>query len=63
MKYFVIATHWDNEKKAQAKYIAGLFDNYVNASLFKQAYNDRYHADAKVVKNYELINGEMEEEQ
>lgn len=33
MKYFVIATHWDDNRKAQVKYIAGQFDNYMNASL------------------------------
>lgn len=26
MKYFVIATHWDDTRKAQVKYIAGQFD-------------------------------------
>ena len=57
MKYFVIATHWDDKKKAQVKYIAGQFEKYVNASLFKQAYNECYHADAKIVENYEMVNG------
>lgn len=35
MKYFVIATHWDDNKQVQAKYIAGEFNSYMNASLFK----------------------------
>ena len=40
MKYFVIATHWDDEKKAQAKYIAGEFSSYMNANIFKEAYTN-----------------------
>lgn len=55
-KYFVIATHWDDEKKTQVKYIAGEFNNYMNASLFKKAYNDYYHADAVIVDDFTMIN-------
>lgn len=57
MKYFVIATKWDDNRKAQVKYIAGQFDDYVNASLFKRAYNDHYKADAKIIEDFALING------
>lgn len=56
MKYFVIATKWDDERKAQVKYIAGEFDSYVNAELFKKAYNTHYSADAKVVEAFNLVN-------
>lgn len=56
MKYFVIAIHWDCNKKAQVKYIAGEFDNYVNASLFRNAYNNHYHTDAKIVNDFDLLN-------
>ena len=61
MKYLVIATHWDDEKKAQVKYIAGQFEDYMNATLFKRAYNEHYHADAKIVKNEDLITGYKED--
>lgn len=57
MKYFVIATHWDDNRKAQVRYIAGQFDNYMNASLFKNANNDHYKADAMIVEDFSLING------
>ena len=57
MKYFVIATHWDDNRKAQVRYIAGQFDNYMTASLFKNAYNDHYKADAMIVEDFSLING------
>ena len=55
MKYFVIATHWDCKREAQVKYIAGEFDNYMNASLFRDAYNTHYHADAKIVEDFNLL--------
>ena len=42
MKYFVIATHWDDKRKAPVKYIAGEFDRYMNAVLFRDAYNSYY---------------------
>lgn len=56
MKYFVIAMHWDDNRKAQVKYIAGEFDNYMNAALFKTAYNEHYKADAKIVDDFAMIN-------
>ena len=57
MKYFVIATHWDNNKQVQAKYIAGEFNSYMNASLFKNAYNEHYKADAVIVDASAMLNG------
>lgn len=56
MKYFVIATHWDNDKKAQVKYIAGEFSNYANASIFKNAYNEHYKATAVIVEDFAMLN-------
>lgn len=49
MKHYVIATKWSEDAKAQVKYIAGEFPNYMNASLFCKAYNDHYKANAVVV--------------
>ena len=56
MKYFVIATRWDDKKRAQVKYIAGEFNSYMNASLFRDAYNNHYHANAKIVEDFDLLN-------
>ena len=56
MKYFVIATHWDDNRKAQVKYIAGEFDNFANASIFKNAYNEHYKADAVIVEDFAMLN-------
>lgn len=56
MKYFVIATHWDDTKKAQVKFITGEFNRYMDASLFQKAYNDYYKADATIVEEFNLIN-------
>lgn len=55
-KYFVIATHWDEEKKAQVKYIAGEFNNFANANIFKNAYNEHYKADAVIVEDFAMLN-------
>ncbi len=55
-KFFVIATHWDDQEKAQVKYIAGEFNNYTNASIFKNAYNEQYKADAVIVDDFTIIN-------
>ena len=57
MKYFVIATHWVDNKQVQAKYIAGEFNSYMNASLFKNAYNEHYKADAVIVDASAMLNG------
>ena len=56
MKYFVIATKWDDTRKAQVKYIAGEFDSFVNANLFKTAYNQHYSANAEIVEDFAMLN-------
>jgi len=56
MKYFVIATHWDDKRKAPVKYVAGEFDRYMNAVLFRDAYNSYYSTDAKIVEDFDLLN-------
>ena len=55
-KYFVISTHWDEERKAQVKYIAGAFNDFPNANIFKNAYNEHYKADAVIVDDFTIIN-------
>lgn len=55
-RYFVIGTHWDDEKKAQVKYVAGEFNNWMNAALFRNAYNEYFKADAHVVEESALLN-------
>ena len=49
MKYYVIATKWDETLKAQIKYVAGEFSTYSNAGLFRKAYNDHYKAEAEIL--------------
>lgn len=56
MKYFVIATHWDDKRKAQVKYIAGEFSSYMNANIFKEAYNAHYSANAVIVEDFAMLN-------
>ena len=55
-RYFVIATHWDDEKKAPMKFVAGEFTSWINAALFRDAYNEHYKADAHVVLESALLN-------
>lgn len=56
MKYFVIAIHWDDERKAQVKYIAGEFSSYMNANIFKEAYNAHYSTNAVIVEDFAMLN-------
>ena len=56
MKYFVIASRWDEEKECIIKTIVGEFTEYIMASIFKEAYNEHFSADAKVVEESKLLN-------
>ena len=50
MKYLVITTKWSEEEHGQIEVVAGVFDSYFNASLFRDAYNKYYCASAYVVE-------------
>ena len=56
MKYFVIATRWDDERKAQVKYIAGQFYCFAKANFFKPAYKEHYTAFGLFVLDLKFIN-------
>ena len=57
MKYFVIATCWNDKKKEDMKCIAGEFDSYMNASIFRNAYEKYYYnTNATIVEDFELLN-------
>ena len=56
MRYFVIASRWDEEKECIIKTIVGEFTEYIMASIFKEAYNEHFSADAKVVEESKLLN-------
>lgn len=55
-KYFVIAVKWDDTKQKQVEYIAGTFDDFICAKLFKDAYNKFYHSDARIEDTTTLLN-------
>lgn len=40
--YKVYATVWSDEFKSQIKKCMGIFDSFVNAKLFSDAYANRY---------------------
>lgn len=49
-KYYVIAIRWDDELKKQIEYIAGKFETYSNARIFRDAYNNYYHTNAIITE-------------
>lgn len=58
MKIYVIAKKWDSEKQEQVKYIAGEFTSPINAFIFRDAYNERYKANAFCITEEHLIAGD-----
>ena len=50
MKYLVIITKWSEEQHNRVEVVAGAFDSYFNASLFRDAYNKHYSASAYIVE-------------
>ncbi len=56
MRYLVIAIKWDEEAKKQVKYIAGAFDEFMNARIFTESYNNYYKANAVIEEASALLN-------
>lgn len=50
-KYIVVATRWSSEANAQIKVVVGQFDEFMYASIFRNAYNDRYSANAEIIEH------------
>lgn len=40
--YEVKAVHWNKDRQRQEWYIAGVFDNWTNALIFRDAYKAHY---------------------
>lgn len=49
-KYEVIVTVWSSELNQQIKQVAGVFGEYTNAKLFKEAYEKHYSANAEIIE-------------
>ena len=47
-KYYVIAKMWSDEEKAVVDTVMGEFTTYVNAQIFRDAYNIRYSTLARI---------------
>lgn len=60
MKYFVIAKRWSDKEQNTITYIAGQFETYMNAEIFKKAYNEHYNANAAIVEAREILEGALE---
>ena len=48
MRYQVWAVQWDSESKMQREFMIGEFTSYMNAAIFRDAYNEHYHASARI---------------
>lgn len=48
MKYQVWAVQFDREAGAQREFMIGEFNTYMNAKLFRDAYNAHYSANARI---------------
>lgn len=57
MRYSVVTIKWSKEQCKQVKTVVGIFDSYVNAELFKVAYEERYHAFTEIVDVLQNIQG------
>lgn len=53
-KYYVIAKRWFEEHQEIREYVAGEFDNFMNACIFKDAYNEHYKTSA-YIKEIKII--------
>ena len=56
MKYVVIARKWNSVTNKSENYVAGSFDDVVNAEIFKEAYEKAYSANAEIKEIKYLIN-------
>ena len=48
MRYAVIATVWSDEKFSQIEVVKGIFEKFSDATIFRDAYNIEYSADAVI---------------
>ena len=48
-KYVVIVKRFDTCRNVQIKEIVGEFSTYINAKIFKDAYNKEYSANAVII--------------
>nr|DAG56051.1 MAG TPA: hypothetical protein [Caudoviricetes sp.] len=51
MKYVVIANRWDSCLNRQIQQVIGQFDSYVNANIFKKAYDDHYSTTSRIIED------------
>ena len=59
MKYLVVAKKWSEKEEKIVTYIAGQFENFVNAEIFRSAYNEHYGTNADIVTLESTMNDYM----
>ena len=60
VKYYVVAKKYDRRLEKQILYIAGEFDSFVLAEIFRDTYNTHYSADAQIFDGINLLNTGVE---
>ena len=48
-EYFVVARKWSNEHNEIVLYVAGKFNDYNMAMLFKRSYEEHYKSSASII--------------
>ena len=56
MRYLVIAFVWSEEHEKTMKKVVGTFDEFWNAHIFCEAYNDHFKANAYIEEAAALLN-------
>lgn len=47
-KYFVTAIRWNEEKERTEKIAVGVFDEFIMAKIFKDAYQEHFSTTAEI---------------
>lgn len=55
-RYFVVASVWSAEKNCSIMKIIGEFNDIAFADFFKNAYKEKFSADAKIVDEFTVLN-------
>ena len=54
MRYAVIAKCWDDERKEARNFIIGEFETYMNAELFRGAYESLHNTKPWIFDKFEM---------
>ena len=55
-RYYVVAIRYNSELGRQEEYIAGEFNDYMNADIFRAAYDEKYKVTSLLINESILLN-------